>query len=110
MQESGYNLSAKNCYSGIPHDLPVSYEVTVCRDFGISQIYYKTAESYGIDRDRLLTDLEYSVDSGAKVLSWFHKTYSHKEHDWYTRYNCGTAPTTNRVTCQDYKRLVLRYM
>lgn len=110
MQESGYKVSAKGCYTGIPHDIAKSHEVTVCRDFGISQIYYKTAESYNFDIDRLTSDLEYSVNAGAIVLSWFYKTYSRKDINWWTRYNCGTASTTKRTTCQTYKKLVERYL
>lgn len=109
MQESSYVLDAKNCLTGIRQPDNLSIE-KVCSDFGISQIYYKTVKSYEFEVDRLLNDLEYSVNAGAKVLAWFKKTYSHKEHNWWVRYNCGTKPSVERKTCQKYFERVSRWM
>lgn len=125
MQESGYTLSAKGCHSGIiQKDSEICNsdkyvadpimcsepEVRVCTDFGISQIYYKTAKRFGFSLEKLTKDLEYSVESGAKVLTDFMKRYEAKDIDWWTRYNCGTKGSTKRDTCQIYKRLVKRYL
>lgn len=63
-------------------------------DYGIGQINLKTAEAYNMDIQRLITDREYSLRMAAKVLSWFQKTYAHREPDtWVCRYNVGTAKT-----------------
>jgi len=113
MQESGYSLKAKGCHRGILETETSTgialTEGTICSDFGISQIYFRTARVYAIDIARLTTDLEYSVMAGAKVLKFF-KRYSKKDKNWFTRYNCGTRGTTKRDTCQIYKKLVERYL
>ncbi len=99
MQESGYKLDAKNCGP------------EKCTDFGIAQIYYKTAKRYNFDIQKLLTDLEYSVNAGAKVLAWFRKTYASSEKYWWCRYNTGTAPFSKiRHICLKYRRLVSRFL
>ena len=85
-------------------------EAKVCTDFGISQIYYKTAKRFGFDIARLTNDLTYSIEAGAKVLSGFMKRYEAHDNLWWLRYNCGTKGTTKRDTCQIYKRLVERYL
>ena len=79
-------------------------------DFGISQIHYKTVSLYNFDIAKLLTNEDYSVLAGAKVLSWFHKTYAKKEKYWWVRFNCGTKRSINRRTCNAYKRAVTRYL
>jgi len=110
MQESGYSLEAKGCYKGIPDTDRLGGVVKVCMDFGISQIYYKTAQSFKFDIDKLTTDLDYSVEAGAKVLADFMNRYEAKDNDWWVRYNCGSRGTTKRDTCQIYKKLVERYL
>ncbi len=90
--------------------IPMHVEVEVCSDFGISQIYYKTAQRFKIDITRLTTDLEYSVEAGARVLHDFMERHEAKDNDWWVRYNCGSKGTTKRDTCQIYKKLVERYL
>jgi len=107
-QESMFELTAKNMSCGVKLD---TYErVCVAADVGIAQINYKTIDRYNLDYEKLLTDLKYSVDAGAKVLSWFHKRYSKGDPAWYSRYNCGTRSTTKRATCQEYVELVERFL
>lgn len=110
MQESSYNVKAKAMVCGLRQ--PSSdVEACIVADFGMSQINYKTAESYEFDLKRLTTDIEYSVDAGAKVLSWFHRRYSKREHDWYCRYNVGTRPKRMiKTACRKYIKLVNRYL
>ena len=137
MQESGYNLKAKNCHKGLGwaskrvdeeiqyclnhnnaqfdadfclNNIETHEEMEVCTDFGISQIYYKTARKYGFKIHKLNKDLAYSVEAGAKVLQGFMKRYKKRDKDWWVRYNCGSRGTTKRDTCQIYKKLVERYM
>lgn len=85
-------------------------EKKICTDFGIGQIYYKTAKRFGIDINKLNKDLEYSVEAGAIVLKNFMEKFEAKDNDWWVRYNCGTKGTTQRDTCRIYKKLVERYM
>lgn len=103
MQESGYRLAAKGCHEG--RNVADFTYAKVCSDFGMSQIYFKTAQGFGFDIDRLLTDLDYSVEAGAIVLADFQKRYSHKELDWWTRYNASSRAKRNI-----YKTLVERYL
>lgn len=128
MQESEYSLSAKNCQSGLvlpvcenlePNSIVIKCnrypnlfltEKKVCTDFGISQIYYKTAKRWEFDINKLTNDLEYSVEAGAKVLHDIMERFEAKDNDWWTRYNCGFRGTTKRKTCQIYKKLVTRYL
>ncbi len=94
-QESGYKLDAVNKKS---------------LDYGISQINHKTMKAYGFDKEKLLTDLEYSVKAGAIVLSDFKRMYKH-EDDYWCRYNVGTAPKSEiQIGCENYKQLVARYL
>lgn len=116
-QESGYQLEAKGCHSGLVKvvdkisetDLiePVfkHEEVKICSDFGIGQIYFKTARGFGFDIQLLTTDLEYSIEASAKVLADFQKRYSAKEVDWWTRYNARS-----KIKRKIYKQLVERYL
>lgn len=114
MQESGYRLGVSGCHKGLT-DVTVkdgkrtlgtqTVEAEVCSDFGISQIYYKTAKGFGFDISRLLKELDYSVEAGAIVLADFQKRYSHKELDWWTRYNARSRAKRNI-----YKTLVTRYL
>lgn len=105
MQESSYRLNARGCHVGIPDDLPKKDPLKVCSDFGMSQIYYKTAKGFGFEIERLTTDLEYSVEAGAIVLADFKKRYEHKEIDYWTRYNASSRSKRNI-----YKQLVERYL
>jgi hypothetical protein len=107
-QYSGINF--EKCLLDIP--ITITIQERVCTDFGISQIHIATAklEGYSFDIDKLTTDLEYSIESGIKVLSYFHKRYSKKEKDWWVRYNCGAVKNIDTSkTCQTYKKMVSRF-
>lgn len=105
-QESNFNMKAKGKRCGLTESLE---EVCIFQDYGIGQIYYKTARSYKFDLLLVLTDLDYSVKTSAIVLKDFQKRFAKKDKDWWTRYNCGNKTTTKRDTCQIYKKLVERY-
>jgi len=107
-QESMYKLDAKNCKKGLHKDY--IKPIKVCFDFGISMINHRTVSSYNFNLNKLLNDLEYSVEAGMIVFSWFQKTYGKKEKDFWVRYNCGTKKSIDRETCQTYKKLVERYL
>jgi len=90
MQESSYRLAAINPSSN---------------DFGIAQINKKTAASYKFCPKKLTTDLRYSIEAGAKVLSDFKKMYFKKEgYEYWSRYN-----TSNPKKRKTYKQKVLRH-
>jgi len=90
MQESAYKLSAVNKSS---------------HDYGIAQINKKTITAFKFDIDRLTTDLFYSLNAGAIVLSDFKKRHYKKEKEFYfTRYN-----SSNTYKRKLYQQLVLRY-
>ena len=77
-------------------------------DWGIAQVNDINVNEYELNTKKLLTDLEYSMAAGAKVLAWFKKTYEGREpNDWWVRYNCGTKKGTNRRTCEAYKMSVV---
>jgi len=131
-QESNYNLKAKNIQCGLPYKKiaeavfsmrgPIPKNQTgrhfaalsakpscIVADAGISQVNYITSRRYEMDYKRIMTDLTYSVNSGALILGDFRKDFG-KDPDWWTRYNCGTKRSTKRLTCQTYKKLVGRYL
>lgn len=97
MQESAYKLNAVNKRSN---------------DYGIAQINEYNIRAWKMSKKRLLGDLEYSVDQGAFILSWFYKTYRMREPDtWLCRYNVGVKPmkgVTERL-CLKYYNKVQRF-
>jgi hypothetical protein len=96
MQESSYRLNIVNK-----------------QDYGIAQINIVNIRGYKFNKCRLLTDLEYSVDSGARVLSWFKTRFQKKEpRIWWCRYNIGTGNLNNKKLkqlCLKYVKLVNRW-
>lgn len=80
-------------------------------DYGVAQINHKTIERYGFDKQKLLTDLEYSVKAGAIVLADLKKMYVSKEKDWYCRYNVGTRSFDKiQDKCANYVKKVKKYL
>jgi hypothetical protein len=69
------------------------------------QINDRTIKRFGFDQERLMTDLPYCVDAGAKVLSELKHRYGKREQDYWTRYNAVTP-----VKRDLYKTLVERWM
>lgn len=65
-------------------------------DFGIMQINEFNIRAYSFNKQRLLTDVRYSVEAGAIVFKWFYSRYPLDQA--IKRYNCGT-----RKGCVNYK-------
>lgn len=66
-------------------------------DYGLGQINKRTIASYHFDKDRLLTDEQYSLDATASVLRDFHKQYHKREpQTWMCRYNVGGGPLVGK--------------
>ena len=79
-------------------------------DYGIGQIHIGTIRRMQLDKERLVTDLEYSILVSAEILSWFKKKFARKEKYWYARYNCGYKKKQWGGTCTRYKRKMRRYL
>lgn len=82
-------------------------------DFGIMQVNQYNIDAMGLSKKRLLTDIEYSIDSGARILAYFAKRYYVQEgRDWVCRYNIGTRKKTSALEaiCKRYNKKVRRAM
>lgn len=91
--ESSYRLNAVNAGSN---------------DYGIMQVNAWNVRAYNLNKEKLLTDLNYSVESGVMILSWFVKTYPLDEA--IMRYNCGTRPSCIKLeSVKRYLRRAKRY-
>ncbi len=108
MQESSYILVKIGTTCGLG---PNNVEVCVKTDFGISQIHYKNLDRFSLDKRKLITDLSYSIDAGAKVLGTYNRYQSNEPSTWFCRYNVGNrnTPTIKRI-CLDYKNKVDKYL
>lgn len=95
-QESSYRLAAKRCYS-----LPSGAQTC---DRCLMQINDRTSDAFGFDKDRLLTDVNYCVEAGAKVLKDFKMRHGAKEKDYWSRFN-----TSNLGKRRLYYAAVSRY-
>ncbi len=81
-----------------------------CYDYSISMINIETIKAYGFDKSRLMNDLEYAVECGAKILYDLKKMYGH-EPDYWVRYNVGTRPRYKIPTIwKTYKTAVMRWL
>ena len=61
------------------------------KDYGLTQISIGNVKAYKLSIKKLLTDVNYGLDAGAKILSWFKVKYAIKEPKfWFCRYNVGT--------------------
>lgn len=91
---SQYNLDPDLFIAIVEHESrwKVNAVNTKSRDYGLTQISYKNIEALGLSKERLLTDPEYALREGAKVLSYMHRRFKH-EPTWFCRYNVGTVKT-----------------
>lgn len=109
MQESRYDLAAKRKHCGLDAETETT-QVCVITDYGISQIHYKNLKRFNFDKERLLTDLQYSVDAGAQVLSQYSKYARHQPKSWPCRYNQGLRRySLIEDGCRTYMVSVQRY-
>lgn len=88
--ESGYFVGAVNKRSN---------------DFGLMQVNLYNIRAMGLSKERLLTDIEYSIDAGAQILAYFAKRYRKVEgSEWVCRYNIGTRAKKGALA-----RICVRY-
>lgn len=63
---------------------------TKTQDYGLMQVNQHNIRALKLDRNKLLNNIEYNIDSGARILSYFVRRYGTLEG--LCRYNVGTAP------------------
>jgi hypothetical protein len=69
------------------------------KDYGIAQINIRNIKHYKMNKNRLLTDLQYSIDNGVLIMAYFKNRYEKTlGKKWIAKYNCGT-----RVGCENWK-------
>ena len=90
-QESMFNQYAINCNKK-------------CTDYGIGQIHHTNIKRLSLDPNKLLHDLDYSIETSTKILIYFKKVYKNKEMAWWTRYNANHPKLRKK-----YRKLVCRY-
>lgn len=94
MAESSYRLDAYN---------------TLSKDYGICQVNKFNIKAYGFSKHRLMTDLKYSIEAGAKVFAWFSSRYERDEA--IMRYNVGTRPSAiKRSKAKQYLEKVNKFL
>lgn len=81
--ESGYDVSAVNSSSN---------------DYGIMQVNAWHLKRSKLDKQKLLTDMDYSFYHGVRIFKWFYDRYPLEEA--IRRYNCGTSKN-----CINYRRV-----
>lgn len=75
-------------------------------DYGIMQVNAYNIKKMKLSKKKLLTNIEYSVEQGARILAWFKRKYAKAEpKTWYCRYNVGTRPLKGSL-----KRICNRYI
>jgi len=114
MQESTYRLDAinTNCkdYEILEDQIVINDDDCKMHAFGIAQIHYKNLPRYGFNKIKLLTNLDYSLEAGARVLSDMKRMFPNEDNYW-VRYYCGTARNVlSRRDCQNYERRVRRWL
>lgn len=96
MQESAFNMKAVGCAT------------RGCVDFGISQINIATIAHYSLQQTRLMTDLDYAVVAGARILSDIKIKYSKSDKTWWSRYN-SYKPTHRRKYEMKVQRWIIAH-
>lgn len=69
---------------------------TKCADYGIAQINFKTwGEELALNKEKLLTDIDYSVKAASKILFYYKHRYAKRDKRWHLRYHSGTISHKN---------------
>jgi soluble lytic murein transglycosylase-like protein len=93
---NGLNSGIKSCYllenlllSVIMVESRFEYKAInkKSKDFGLMQININNVKKLKLDKTKLLTDTNYNIKHGCKILTWFIAKYG---DDGIGRYNCGT--------------------
>jgi hypothetical protein len=101
-QESSLTLDPQNCYMDELHPSiariknKVGYKIVQkspkkCIDYGIAQINWRTwGKALSLNKELLVTDIDYSIGAATKILSYYKKTYAKKDTRWHLRYHSNT--------------------
>jgi len=103
MQESGIVLNRIRMVKGYVYVDKKYVPMKIETDFCMMQIHYRNVENMGLDLKKLITDYDYCIGVGAKILAYFRR-YENSEENWWTRYN-----TSNSLKRKIYENLVNRY-
>lgn len=96
MQESRYNVAAVNHKT---------------LDFGMAQINIHNIRTMKLDKQKLLTSMEYSVEAGAKILGTYVRYQKKEPLTWSCRYNTGNRPlNVIKKPCMNYLASVQPWM
>lgn len=64
-------------------------------DYGLAQVNIRTIKAFKLDKDKLLTNLEYNVSTAAFILRTYKKAFAFDEPtNWIARYNIGYQSLT----------------
>lgn len=106
-QESSFKLDAVRNVNGLVNEGGVYKFSVVGSDFCMMQINAINIKNLEIDPNRLLTDVEYCLKAGARILTFakaYEKKDSAKNQKWWTRYNAS-----NEMHRDNYEKAVMRH-
>jgi soluble lytic murein transglycosylase-like protein len=103
MQESGIVLDRIRMVKGYVYVDKKYVPMKIETDFCMMQIHYRNVENMDLDLKKLITNHDYCIEIGAKILAYFRR-YENSEENWWTRYN-----TSNSIKRKIYEKLVNRY-
>lgn len=101
-QESSLTMDPQGCYKNELHPplrkvktktgfKMISKPLKKCIDYGIAQINFHTwGEELDLDKERLLTDIDYSINAASKILFYYKHRFSKKDRRWHLRYHSST--------------------
>lgn len=95
-QESTLKLDTIRYISGLQKVDGEYKKVLIGSDFCMMQINSMNITAMKLDTERLLTDAEYCIEAGAKILANFKRLYSRVDPMWWTRYNANTKEHRDR--------------
>jgi hypothetical protein len=99
-------MSISDCKKFMSSPMTHYQEIEILTDVGVTQIHTSNIKKFGFDIDKLLTDMEYSVEAGAIILSRIKKRWQRKEPlNYWSRYNSSTP-----IKREQYQQLVERWM
>ena len=104
-QESALTPDAVRKVTGITMDDGRFQDQTVGSDFCMMQINSGNIRKMDLDVERLLSDTDYCIECGARILKNFEKKYRGREEHWWTRYNSCT-PAYREM----YRKLVTKHL
>lgn len=120
-QESSLSLDPQNCYMNelyppmerVRHKKHGHTTYTIerkkshrCMDYGIAQINFHTwGKVLDLNKELLLTDIDYSIAAGAKILYYYKKNFSKHDPKWHLRYHSNTPEYKNAYGKVLHKRI-----